>query len=121
MVGQVNMSALKSLSGLTLIVLAGILLLLPACGNNKSFDSAAWLKANARDRGRMSQDLVDRKLLVGKSVEQAKQALGEPQKDWGSVVQYDIDLGWLFKDPRHYGLQVHFEADQRVSEVRIVD
>ena len=115
------MSARKSSSALTLIVFAGILLLLAACGNNKSFDSAAWLKANARERGRMSQDLVDRKLLVGKSIEQAKQVLGGPQKDWGRVVQYDIDLGWLFKDPKTYGLQVHFDNDRTVREVKIVD
>ena len=44
-----------------------MLLLLPACGNNKRFDSAAWLKADARERGRMSEDLVKRKILVGSS------------------------------------------------------
>ena len=115
------MRKLKSVTPLTLIVVAGTVLLLPACGNNKRFDSVAWLKADARERGRMSQDLVDRKLLVGRSIEQAKLALGEPQKDWGRVVQYDINLGWLFKDPKHYGLQVHFDTDRTVREVKIVD
>jgi len=51
----------------TLTLVATMLLLLPACGNNKRFDSAAWLKADARERGRMSEDLVKRKILVGSS------------------------------------------------------
>ena len=38
---------------------------LAACGNNKPFDSVAWLKADARERGRMSQHLVDSKILLG--------------------------------------------------------
>jgi len=105
----------------TLTLVATMLLLLPACGNNKRFDSAAWLKADARERGRMSEDLVERKILVGSSFEQAKQLLGEPQQDWGRVIQYHIDLGWPLKDPQSYGLQVHFENDRTVREVKIVD
>ena len=69
----------------------------------------------------MSQDLVDSKVLIGKTIEDAKLALGEPQKDWKRVIQYNIDLGWPLKDPKHYGLQVHLDANQNVSEVRIVD
>lgn len=97
------------------------ILLLPACGNNKSFDSAKWLQADARERGRMCEDLVDSRILIGQSVNQAKLLLGQPEKDWGHVIQYNIDLGWPFKDPKHYGLQVHLDENRYVREVRIVD
>ena len=102
-----------------LVLIAG--LLLSGCGNHKAFDSTAWLKADARERGRMSQHLVDSKLLVGRTAAEAKQMLGEPQKDWGRVIQYHIDLGWPLKDPQHYGLQVHLDTNHTVREVKIVD
>ena len=69
----------------------------------------------------MSQDLVDSKVLVGKTIEQARGVLGDPQKDWGQVIQYNIDLGWPLKDPQHCGLQVHLDHNRTVREVRIVD
>lgn len=92
-----------------------------ACGNSKSFDSKTWLEADQRGRGRMSQHLVDSKVLIGRSLEETKVSLGEPERDWGSVVQYNIDLGWPFKDPKNCGLQVHFDANRHVREVKIVD
>ena len=103
---------------LLLVLLSGLFV---GCGNNKPFSPTVWRNANARERGRMSQDLVDTKLLVGRTIEQAKEILGEPEKDWGSVIQYDIDLGWPLKDPKHYGLQVHLDENRTVREVRIVD
>ena len=105
--------------GLLTVVLVATLF--AACGNNKPFNATAWVNADARERGRMSQDLVDSKVLVGKTIEQAKQALGEPQKDWGRVIQYSINLGWPLKDPKHYGLQVQLDENRTVREVRIVD
>ena len=115
---------MKNRGPLKLVLIAGSVLsylLLSGCGNHKAFDSAAWLKADARERGRMSQHLVDSKLLVGRSLDEAKQMLGEPQKDWGRVLQYHIDLGWPLKDPQHYGLQLHLNANRTVHEVKIVD
>ena len=105
--------------GFLLVLLLGCAL--TACGNNKPFDSVAWLKSDARERGRMSQHLVDSKLLIGRSLAEAKQTLGEPEKDWGRVIQYHIDLGWPLKDPQHYELQVHLDSDRTVTQVKIVD
>ena len=95
--------------------------ILTACGNNRQFDSTLWLKGDARARGRMSQDLVDRKTLIGKTVEEARQVLGAPEKTYPTALQYQIDLGWAFKDPSTYGLQVHFNEKRLVREVKIVD
>ena len=104
-----------------LLLITFLTLLLSACGNNRSFEATAWHNGDARARGRMSQDLVDRKILVGQTLEEAKSVLGLPEKDWGTVLQYQIDLGWAFKDPSHYGLQVHLDQNQNVREVKIVD
>ena len=95
--------------------------MLIGCGNNRSFDSATWLVSDARVRGRMSESLVSGKTLVGQSAEAAQRQLGLPEKDWGSVWQYQIDLGWPLKDPQHYGLQVHLDSERKVHEVKIVD
>ncbi|MBI1761044.1 MAG: hypothetical protein HYR56_06360 [Acidobacteria bacterium] len=105
-------------AGLLALILVGWL---AACGNNKMFDSAAWLQGNLRARGRMCEDLVQRKLLLGQPVAEAHRLLGPPNKDYGSVLSYNIDLGWPFKDPIHYGLQVRLDQDRKVREVKIVD
>lgn len=107
--------------GLALSITLVLILVISACGNNHSFTSSAWLNGNARARGRMSQDLVDRRILIGKTVEEAKQALGSPDITYPTALQYKIDLGWLFKDPSTYGLQVHFDESRLVREVKIVD
>ncbi|HEX4947010.1 MAG TPA: hypothetical protein VFZ34_10110 [Blastocatellia bacterium] len=103
------------------LLLLTLVLLLTACGNNRPFDSAAWLQADARTRGRMCEDLIARKLLVRQSVAEAQRMLGAPDKEYPSVLVYSIDMGLPFKDPKHYGLQVHLDEHRNVREVRIVD
>lgn len=103
-----------------LLVMA-LVSLLAACGNNKSFDSAAWLKGDLRARGRMCEDLVQRKILIGQSADEAQRLLGPPDNEYPGALSYKIDLGWPFKDPKHYGLQVHLDENRNVREVRIVD
>jgi hypothetical protein len=90
-------------------------------GNDEQFDSGAWLRSNPRDRGRMAQHLVDNQLLVGRSVEEVRSSLGAPDVNWGKVHQYQIDLGWPFKKPTTYGLQIHYDAHRNVQLVKIVD
>jgi hypothetical protein len=104
----------------TVLVLVSIFLT-SACGNNRPFDSAAWLKADARTRGRMSESLVHSRILIGKTVDEAKAVLGQPDFTYPSALQYKIDLGWAFKDPSSYGLQVHLDEKRLVREVKIVD
>jgi hypothetical protein len=103
----------------TIALLIGLVLL--GCGNNKRFNSDVWLKADMRERGRMSENLVKGKTLIGKSNDETRRLLGEPEKDWGRVIQYNIDMGLPLKDPKHTGLQVHLDENHYVREVRIVD
>ena len=78
-----------------------IVLLLAGCGNNRTFDAAAWQTANARDRGRMSQSLVNSRVLVGKSAAETQRLLGQADSDFGSALAYKIHLGFPLKDPKH--------------------
>jgi hypothetical protein len=95
--------------------------LLAACGNDKLFDSDAWLKGDIRARGRMSDDLVKRKILIGQTADEAQRLLGPPDDAYPTALSYKIDLGWLFKDPKHYGLLVYLDERRIVREARIVD
>ena len=103
------------------VFIVGFVLLSVACGNSRTFDSGAWLKGGARERGRMSEDLVKRKVLVGKTAEETEKLLGRADTDYGRALSYKIDLGYPFKDPKHYGLIVDLDANQIVREARIVD
>lgn len=54
-------------------------------------------------------------------IDGAKTVLGQPDFAYPSALQYKIHLGWAFKDPEHYGLQVHLDEKRLVREVKIVD
>jgi len=52
---------------------------------SRKFDSAEWKAGNATTRGSMTQDLMDRQLLVGKSPAEVEGLLGKPdlpETDW---------------------------------------
>jgi|GEM_PF-1899421 len=105
---------------LTALVLA-LVFSLPACGNNRRFDSQTWLKSNARERGRMAEALADSKLLVGQTVDEVRRVLGPPDIEYPTAFKYNIDLGWLFKKPETYGLLVYLDQHRNVREVKMVD
>ena len=103
-----------------LLVIA-IVCLLAGCGNDRSFNSTAWQQGNLRVRGSMADDLVKRKVLVGRPVDDVQRLLGRPDKDYGSALEYKIDLGWPFKDPSHCAFIVHLDANRNVREAQITD
>jgi hypothetical protein len=104
-----------------LLLIIALVSLLAACGNNEPFDSNAWLKGDMRARGRMCEDLVKSKTLIGQTANEAQRLLGQPDKDYGRALSYKIDLGWPFKDHKHYVLLVHLDDNRNVREVQIVD
>ena len=69
----------------------------------------------------MCEDLVRRKILIGQTAEEAQRLLGQPDKVYLTALSYKIDLGWLFKNPEHYGLLVYLDESRKVCEVKIVD
>ena len=48
--------------------------------SQKTFNSADWLKGDATERGRMYGDVFSSRLLDGKSPDDVKKLLGEPDK-----------------------------------------
>jgi hypothetical protein len=111
----------KKVSGTVLLLAILSASLLEACGNNRSFESEQWLNGDRRARGRMSEDLVNRKILIGQTIDEAQRLLGQPDKDYTVVLSYNVDFGWPFKNPEHCGLQLHLDENRRVREVKIVD
>ncbi|HSE20615.1 MAG TPA: hypothetical protein VLB68_03130 [Pyrinomonadaceae bacterium] len=103
------------------LVIVILTLSLIGCGNNRPFNNTKWIEGSLRDRGRMSEDLVNSNILIGATVGEAEQLLGPADFTYPTALQYKIDLGWPLKDPKHYGLQVHFDASRRVHTVKIVD
>ena len=93
-----------------------------ACGNNQRFSSTAWLKADMRERGRMSEDLIKSRVLIGHAADEALRLLGQPDTTYSTALIYRIDMGMPFKDdPKHTALQVHLDEKRTVREVKIVD
>ena len=99
-----------------------VVFLLTACGNNKTFNSTAWLNSDLRERGRMSEDLVKNKILIGQAENQALRLLGQPDTTYPTALMCRLDMGMPFKDdPKHTALQVHFDGNRTVRGVKIVD
>ncbi len=102
-------------------VLAGIAMLasisLAACGNDEAreapprvFESQAWKNGDWKVRSQMAHDLVDRRLLIGKSRMQVESLLGKPDQEGGASFAYFIDPGPSGSlGPPYY---IHVEFDQ---------
>lgn len=63
--------------------------------NNLKFDSEKWKTADLRTKGRMSRDLRDSNLLIGKTKSEVENLLGKPKFD-GENWTYTIDVGDRF-------------------------
>ena len=103
------------------LLAVGFVCLLAACDNNKPFDSAVWQQGDPRVRGTMAEDLVERKVLVGRAADDVERLLGRPNKDYAGALVYKIDIGMPFKDPSRYAFIVHLEANHNVREAQITD
>ena len=64
--------------GAVLGLLLGTLVLASCDTPPRKFDSAEWKAGDATARGSMAQDLIDRKLLIGKSRAEVEGLLGKP-------------------------------------------
>jgi hypothetical protein len=116
------LKGLTSRSKKYLLIVVTSSVFLTACGNNKPFNSGAWLKADLRERGRMSEHLVQSKILVGHTSDEALRILGQPDTTYATALIYRIDMGMPFKDdPKYTALQVHLDGNRTVREVKIVD
>ena len=56
----------------------------------RPFDSSEWKRGNATDRGAMSEDLINRKLLIGKSRVDVEALLGKPDREDADGFDYKV-------------------------------
>ena len=102
----------------TLILL---FIFLSSCGNdskNEKFDKVKWINGTERERGNMSTDLVESKILIGKTKSETIEHLGYPKDSTSMNFHYLVDFGYM--TPVH--LDVIFDiADFKVREVTLSD
>lgn len=103
------------------LLAVGFVCLLAACGNSRPFDSAAWRQGDPRVRGRMVEDLVGSKMLVGRSGDEVQRSLGRPENEHPGALVYQINMGMPFKDPSRYAFILHLDADRKVRKAQIAD
>jgi len=98
-----------------------LVLSISACGNKieeKKFDAEKWKIGSQIDRGNMSTDLVESKILVGKNKSDVLHLLGEPKDSSNTNFHYLVDLGYM--TPFH--LDVSFDLiNKKVIEVTLAD
>lgn len=87
---------------------------------HKPFDSNAWIEGDYRERGRMSDDLLNNHPFEGISVAELEKLLGEPNDmDTSlSTKTWYLDLGWTAL----FHLEVHIDTTTAtVDSVRVWD
>jgi len=57
---------------------------------SRPFDSTEWKQGNATTRGAMSADLINRRLLIGKSRVDVESLLGKPDRQDADTYDYKV-------------------------------
>jgi len=107
-------------------LLIGLVLCLPVyllgCPEDsppRAFDQQVWKTASDRVRGQMAQDLIDKKILIGKTRMQVINLLGRPYEEDKQFVTYLIYFGNEFAPPPF--VYIEFDSRQIVKNVLITD
>ena len=87
------------------------------------FNSESWKKGDFKLRGKMSNDLVDSEILIGKTKDEVTELLGKFDGELSDMIFYKIDVGIIFGSGKWlYMLMIYFdESNNLVSEVVIGD
>jgi hypothetical protein len=97
------------------------LILLFGCINSsklEKFDKEKWQSATQIERGNMSTDLVESKILIGKDKRQVIDLIGYPKDSTETNFHYLVDFGYM--TPFH--LDINFDStDLKVKEVTLAD
>jgi hypothetical protein len=92
-----------------------------SCGNNnkaEKFNKEKWINGTQIERGNMSTDLVDSKILIGKTKTQIIELLGNPKDSTKINFHYQVDFGFMV--PFH--LDIDFDlVESKVIEVKLAD
>lgn len=92
-----------------------------SCGSNNKpikFDKNEWRNGTQVERGNMSTDLVESKILIGKDKLQVIELIGYPKDSTETNFHYLVDFGYM--TPFH--LDVTFDmTDLKVKKVTLAD
>ncbi|MBD3892227.1 hypothetical protein [Olleya marilimosa] len=90
------------------IFIASFLLLFGCINNSKleKFDKEKWQSATQIERGNMSTDLVESKILIGKSKSKIIEYLGYPKDSTKTNFHYLVDFGYM----NPFNLDVNFDS-----------
>ena len=87
----------------------------------KEFNREQWIAGDSRIRGQMVNDLVEKKLLEGKSREEVTALLGTADVS-NDVLIYTVDTGTRFlSDPWLYAFKIYFNSNDTVEYYFIID
>lgn len=94
--------------------------------NDLLFDSDKWKQGNTRVRGQMVRSLVDQQhILVGKTVAETEEVLGEPSVRAKDILTYRISWGSVLEDHdivfRYYLFVELDKATQTVKRLSLGD
>ena len=70
-----------------------------ACGH--PFDAGRWREGDALVRGRMADEIISSRILVGKTHSEVVNLLGQAEYDAPSQLSYTIDLRTKASDPAY--------------------
>jgi outer membrane protein assembly factor BamE (lipoprotein component of BamABCDE complex) len=107
------------MAGCSLLVLA--FFALTACRESANkFDSQKWKVGSFSSRGEMAQDLIERKVLEGKSKTEVENLIGKPDEQGSDIYHYQVitlSRCYFWK----CGLQVVFDQTAQVKSVNVSD
>ncbi len=91
--------------------------------NDLEFNHAEWEKSDFRVRGRMASNLLDQKILIGKTRSEVTEFLGKPDEEYEDSVKYAVDLGSIFERwLQKYFIMITFDKQtQKVKEIGLMD
>lgn len=93
--------------------------------NELQFDTRQWKAGDFRHRGQMAKSLREHSILMGKTKEEVRQLLGDPQKEEVGYLSYKLDLGSAFERLFPYSsYYILIEIDEKsgvAKKVSIVD
>jgi len=94
--------------------------------NNTGFTTEKWVNAVGNDRQKILQDLRDRTMFVGMTVEEVKELLGEPDEETDEFLNYVVGFpqglfGVKADTEKEYFVLYHEDGAITETEVSIAD
>lgn len=119
--GQMGLSLIKIVGALCVALCAAVFLgsCTPA---SKQFNSELWKSGDINVRGTMVQDLLDRRVLLGKSPADVQQLLGKPDYIEDNWYAYKVATLKRCRDKWECRLEIAIDKlSQRVTEAGVSD